>query len=312
MTTNHNHEKLDQLIERLDEINKKQKQLLDDIIELDRRDLDRVRQINERRAAIVQELIEIGTLGAEVAADDEIITHAIEGMTDRLRDTLHEIASQINEIEIDEPVADPLEQARAVIDAAAEQMGNTQTQILDELLPLIADTIAEHYPDIDGKGVEMLGISLGQPRALQHGNGGAVPVAISHLRTFNGSDELIEIMTNDGAIDELVEIVNKDKHHKMNAIALVIYGRARKLDDNGEPVGDRVDVRTIIIVHPSGMISFTDSKNGALERDVQHIMRLTGDQEADRTQYDQLHDAGRVPMALAAFYASVMEKIGNY
>lgn len=312
MTTNHNHEKLDRLIERLDEINKKQKQLLDEIIELDRRDLDRVRQINERRAAIIQELIEIGTLGAEVAADDQIIAHAIEGMTDRLRDTLHEIASQLNEIEIDEPVADPLEQARAIVDAAAQQMGNTQTEILDELLPLIADTIAEHYPDIDGAGIEMLGISLGQPRALQHGHGGAVPVAISHLRTFTGSDELVEIMTNEEAIDALAEIANKDSRHKMNAIALVIYGRARKLDDDGQPVGDLgVDLRTIAIVHPSGMVAFTDSENDIIGRDVQHIMRLTGDLEADRTQYDQLHDAGRVPMALAAFYASVMEKMSH-
>lgn len=308
MTTNHNHEKLDRLIERLDELNKRQHALLDEIATLDPTNTDQVRSIQERRSTIVTELIEIGTLGAEVAQDDQLIAHAIEGLTDRLRDTLHEIASQLNEIPIPstEPVADPLEQARAVLDEASSRIVKQQEEVLDELLPLIADQIAEHFPEIDSAGVEMLGITLGNPRDMKNSRGTSIPCSIYSLRSFEGSDELVEILENEEALEALVEISKEGRTSGMNALALVLYGRVREMND--EKLGEPIDSRTIMIAHPSGVISFTDLADGR-ERLVEKLVNAGDNQENNLEQLKSLSERGRIPIAFTVFYASLMSKL---
>lgn len=308
MTTNHNHEKLDHLIERLGELNKRQHELIDEIAALDPSDTDKVRSIQERRSTIVTELIEIGTLGAEIAKDDELVAHAIEGLTDRLRDTLHEIASQLNEIPIPstEPVADPLDQARAILDEASSRIVKQQEEILDELLPLIADQISEHFPEIDSTGIEMLGITLGNPRDMKNKRGTSIPCSIYSLRSFDSSDELVEILENEEALEALVEITKEGRTSGMNALALVLYGRVREM--NGEEPGEPIDSRTILIAHPSGVISFTDLADGR-ERLVEKLVNAGDNQEENLEQLKNLSDRGRIPIAFTVFYASLMSKL---
>lgn len=308
MTTNHNPERLDHLIERLGELNKRQHALIDEIAALDPSDTDQVRSIQERRSTIVTELIEIGTLGAEIAKDDELVAHAIEGLTDRLRDTLHEIASQLNEIPIPstEPVADPLDQARAILDEASSRIVKQQEEILDELLPLIADQISEHFPEIDSTGIEMLGITLGNPRDMKNKRGTSIPCSIYSLRSFDSSDELIEILENEEALDALVEISKEGRTSGMNALALVLYGRVREMND--EELSEPIDSRTILIAHPSGVISFTDLADGR-ERLVEKLVNAGDNQEENLEQLKSLSERGRIPVAFTVFYASLMSKL---
>jgi hypothetical protein len=322
MTTNPHD--LEALIADLERINLEQRQLLEQIDQhrtagtIDRSTLD---ELNKTRGAILERLIEIGTIGAELAQGEPVIAHAIEGLVDRLRDSFHELAHHISELEpLDTatPTAetpDPLEQVRELIDNAAESIRTEQGELLDELIPMIEEQISSHFGGFDGEGIEFLGIEIGTPRPMENKSGTSIPCSIASMRSFSDGDEFVETMLDENALEALVKIVKEGKTQgKLNALGVVAYARVRKLrDDNAEPSDDDEIVtqcRVVLIIHPQGLDSWTHFENGD-ETHRERLIHATGDQDRDLEQLRALDERGRVPLCLVRFYVRLMEKLGH-
>lgn len=320
---NTNGKDLEALIDDLKRINLEQLQLVEQIDEhtkagtIDRATFD---EITKTRSAILERLIEIGTIGAELAQDDPMIAHAIEGLVDRIRDEFHELSNHMSKLEpLDTatPTAetpDPLEQAREVIGNAAASIFDEQRELLDELVPMLEEQISSHYGGFDGEGIEFLGIEIGRPRQMNNTRGTSIPCSISSLRSFVSGEEFAEAMFDDKSIDALVEIIKDGKApSKLNALGLVAYARVRKLaDENDEPSDDDeivTQARIILVIHPQGLDAWTYFENGQ-ETIHQKIIKSTGDETRDLEQLREALDTqGRVPVALVRFYVRLMEKL---
>lgn len=306
-TDPHEIDELEELTRALDEINKDQHALIADLDRAHREgsNPEQIADLRKRHAAILERLISIGTRGAELADENPIVAAAIRSMTHKLQESFDELHGHIDNLDTATPSSntpDPLEQAAAIIDGALETITKTQRELLDDLLPMVAQSIREHLAD-DDASARLIGITLGTPQNLESKPSSlGVSVAMFALREFGSADELVETLIADDSPHELAAIL-KTEAPNLNAIALVLNGTAKQLDKAGEPTGVERDTQSILIVHPSGLDSYTD-----LDGEIEHMRHVdaTGNTEQDRAQLEALVENGRIPMSLLHFYAHLM------
>lgn len=306
-TDPHEIDELEELTRALDEINKDQRTLIADLDQAQREgsNPDTIADLRKRHASILERLISIGTRGAELADENPIVAAAIRSMTHKLQESFDELHGHIDNLDTATPSSDtpdPLEQAAAIIDGALETITKTQRELLNDLLPMIDRSIRDHFSD-DDSGARLIGITLGTPQNLESKPSSmGVSVAMFQLREFESSDELVETLIADDSPHELAAILKKEAP-ELNAIALVLNGTAKQLDKDEQPTGVEHRTKSILIVHPSGLDSYTD-----IEGNIEHMRHVdaTGDAERDRAQLEALMENGRIPMSLLHFYAHLM------
>lgn len=294
---------LDQLIERVQEIQHRLRHLKDSLPTA-KGDREAIGRIETERAELHAELLAIGTEGM-AQIDDPIVKNAVGKVLENLRAE----ANPDEPVPTDEPTPDPLEQARAVIDGHANEIGKTTGQMLDAILPMVEKSLNHHTTtdsddENDHSGILVFALSVEMSETNYDEHSGMVGLAVSHLANFSGPDELYEVVQNDEAVAELARVLN----YKLHALAIVTYGKGELHDtEDGEP--RKMQCKVTTIVHPRGMVAYLRERIGNTYGEAQEPMVIVDD-ASDADQVRGIMDKhGRLPYALAYLYASTMKEI---
>jgi hypothetical protein len=304
-------ENLEQLIERVTEIRRRLQHLSDSMPSAEG-DADALRRIDEERKQLHAELVTIGEQGMS-QIDDPIVRNAVGHILDAMRADAEkeETPAQPTEEAPAQTEGDALEQARAIIDAHAQELHRSTEALVSDVVPMVERALNHHAQETDA-GQEHAGIDLFAmtiDMSEQHDNGtGMVGVSISHLRGFGGPDELMDLVAHDEACSQLAQALN----HRLHALALVAYGRHIPVDDDGTEHRDQAtENKVTTIIHPTGMVAYVRDRIGDTYGEPDKVGHLVTD-PTDAEQLDTLVERhGRIPYALAYLYAGTLQHIIN-
>lgn len=296
------------LIERIQEIHDRLRHLSDSLPSA-KGDAEAIQRIDTERAELHHELIQIGAEGM-TQIDDPIVRNAVGKVIANMRAIVHPDEAEATT----EPTPDPLEQARAVIDGHAQEIGRSTTRMMDEVMPMVEKALNHHTtpePDADENehaGIRVFAITIEMSEVDHSNTTGMIGLSISHLANFAGPDQLYEVIGNDDAIDELAKVLN----YKLHALAIVTYGKGelRTDDDDNEP--RPIECKVTTIIHPTGMIAYLRERIGNTYGEPDTPMVIVDDASEPEQISGILDKHGRLPYALAYLYAHTMKKIDQH
>lgn len=297
-------ENLDQLIERVTEI-RRRLQHLELSLPSAKDDAEAVRRIDDERRELHAELVTIGEQ-AQTQIDDPIVRNAVGHILDAMREDAKKEETPAKE------TPDALEQARAIIDAHAEEINRTTDHMISHVLPMVEKSIHHHSAGTDtGRehaGLDLFALTI-ETSEMGNDGTGMLGLSISHLRSFTGPDDLIELVAHDEACSQLAQALN----HKLHALALVAYGRQIPIDEDGTEHRDQAtENKVTTIIHPTGMIAYVRDRIGDTYAEPDKTSELVTD-PSDAEQLNTLVERhGRIPYALAYLYAGTLEHIVNH
>lgn len=197
-------------------------------------------------------------------------------------------------------IASPEQQTAQAVHGITEKHKSLQEALLRAIMPEIDRQLMKTYPDKDRDNYVLVQIDIDPPTPHhdeQLGSGAVVGVAINKLRDAEHG-ELEELLTSAEAPKQLGE------EYAPDIIALLTWGMAQALDDDGEPTGEKHHTRNLMICHPRGMESFTrvdDGKNW----ETPIVNQLAGgDKNEFEEQLEELAQGkyGKFPRNFARFY----------
>lgn len=300
---------LEQLIERVQEIQHRL-QHLKDSLPTAKGDPEAIERIETERAQLHAELVEIGAEGM-TQIDDPIVRSAVGRVIAGMREELHPDTPAPT----DEPTPDPLEQARAIIDGHADEIGQSTEQMLTEILPMLEKALhnatngREDSDEEAHSGVKMYAMTVEMSETDPAHRTGMVGLQVSHLADFSGPDELYEIVQDDEAIRQLAHALD----YRLHALAMVAYGKGeyhstKDGDDEPRPI----ECKVTTIIHPRGMVSYLRERIGNTYGEPDEPMVIV----EDASNADEVHGImdkhGRLPYALAYLYAGTLREIVQY
>jgi len=197
-------------------------------------------------------------------------------------------------------IASPEEQTAQTINAISEKQNGLQTALLNAIMPEIDRQLMKAYPEKDRDNYLLIHIEIDQPNPTSNealGSGVVVGVAINKLRDAEHA-ELEQLLTSTEAPLEL------GKEYAPDIIALLTWGKAQALDDDGEPTGEKHLTRNLMICHPHGMESYTRVDDGENWETPLHSQLAGGDESEFAEQLAELADGkyGKFPRNFARFY----------
>lgn len=294
------------LIERIQEIQHRLRHLSDSLPSA-KDDAEAIQRIETERAELHAELIEIGAEGM-TQIDDPIIRSAVGKVIANMRETVNPDQAEPTT----EPTPDPLEQARAVIDGHAQEIGRSTTQMMDEVMPMVEKALNHHTtpePDADENehaGIRVFALTIEMSEVDHSNTTGMIGLSISHLANFAGPDELYEVVQNDEAVAELARVLN----YQLHALAIVTYGKGELRTDDNEP--RPIECKVTTIIHPTGMIAYIRERIGNTYSEPDEPQIIVSDSNDSQQIKELLEKHGRLPYALAYLYAHTMDKIDQH
>lgn len=296
---------LEQLIERVQEIQHRL-QHLKDSLPTAKGDPEAIERIETERAQLHAELVEIGAEGM-TQIDDPIVRNAVGRVIANMREELHPDTPAPT----DEPTPDPLEQARAIIDGHADEIGRTTEQMLLEILPMLEKALnnaTNGRNDTDEEshsGLKMYAMTVEMSETDPAHRTGMVGLQVNHLADFGGPDELYEIIQNDEAIRQLAEALD----YKLHALAIVAYGKGEIRDPEGNNEPRPIECKVTTIIHPRGMVSYLRERIGNTYGEPDEPIVIVDDASEPEQIGAILDNHGRLPYALAYLYAGTLREI---
>lgn len=197
-------------------------------------------------------------------------------------------------------IASPEQQTAQALDGVAEKHETVRNAILRAIMPEIDRQLMKAYPEKDRDNYVLVQIEIDPPTSHhdeQLGSGAVVGVAINKLRDADHG-ELEELLTSAEAPKQLGE------EYAPDIIALLTWGKAQALDDDGEPTGEKHLTRNLMICHPHGMESFTRVDDGENWETPLHNQLAGGDEGEFVEQLEELSSGkyGKFPRNFARFY----------
>jgi len=197
-------------------------------------------------------------------------------------------------------IASPEQQTEHALDGVAEKYETMSNAILRAIMPEIDRQLMKSYPEKDRDNYVLVSIEIDKPN-FHHdkdlGAGAIVGCTIDKLRDAEHG-ELEELLTSTEATQEL------GKEYAPDIIALLTWGKAQSLDDDGEPIGEKRLTRNLMICHPHGMESFTRVDDGENWETPIHNQLAGGDESEFAEQLEQISSGkyGKFPRNFARFY----------
>jgi len=197
-------------------------------------------------------------------------------------------------------IASPEEQTEQAVTAVMGKHEAVKNALLRAIMPEIDKQLMKSFPEKDRDNYVLVQIDIDQPTPMHDkdlGAGAIVGCTIEKLRDAEHG-ELEELLTSTEAPQEL------GKEYAPDIIALLTWGMAQALDDDGEPTGEKHHTRNLMICHPHGMESFTRVDDGENWETPIHNQLAGGDESEFVEQLKELSDGkyGKFPRNFARFY----------
>ena len=296
---------LEQLIERVQEIRNRLRHLADSLPTA-KGDPEAIERIETERAQLNAELLAIGAEGM-AQIDDPIVRSAVGRVIASMRDEINPDTPAPT----DEPTPDPLEQARAIIDGHASEIGRTTGQMFREILPMLERSLhnaSNGRNDTDENehaGLRIYALTVEMSHTDPTEQTGMVGIQVSHLANFGGPDELYDLVQEDEAIKELAKVLD----YKLHALALVAYGKGEYRPIEGDDEPRPIECKVTTIIHPRGMVSYLRERIGNTYGEPDEPMVIVDDSSSDEQIQQILERHGRVPYTLAYLYSETLREI---
>ena len=197
-------------------------------------------------------------------------------------------------------IASPEQQTAQAVDGITEKHEATKRAILRAIMPEIDRQLMKAYPEKDRDNYLLVQIEIDPPTPTHDQElvaGAVVGVAINKLRDAEHG-ELSQLLESPEAPKQLGE------EYAPDIIALLTWGKAQALDDDGEPTGEKRLTRNLMICHPHGMESYTRVDDGENWETPLHNQLAGGDEKEFAEQLDELSTGkyGKFPRDFARFY----------